>query len=108
MNWKTIGLGLLLADFSALSAWAVWEHGYLGIFAAAMTNAATMQLAADLVIALGLIGLWMWKDARERGINPVPYLLIGAALGSFGPLLYLLRRERVEAPSPARVRALPA
>ncbi|HEV7731661.1 MAG TPA: DUF2834 domain-containing protein [Candidatus Binatia bacterium] len=108
MNWKTIGLGLLLADFSALSAWAIWEHGYLGIFAAAMTNAATMQLAADLVIALGIGGVWMSKDAREHGINPVPYLLICVAAGSFGPLLYLLRRERAEAPSPGRVRALPA
>lgn len=32
-------------------------------------------------------------DARQRGLNPWPYVFITVVAGSFGPLAYLLRRE---------------
>jgi hypothetical protein len=105
MNWKLIGLLIVLVDFTALSAYAVWHYGYVGLFEQAFGSAATVQLSADLVIALSLIAIWMVRDAREHGIGVVPYLVTTALLGSFGPLLYLIRRERVTA---SRAAALPA
>ena len=86
MNGKQLGLLLVLADFAGLEAYAVWKYGYVGVFQLALANAATGVAFADLCIALGLIMLWMWRDARERGV-----LTLG--LGSVGPLLYLIRRE---------------
>ena len=94
MNGRQIALSLALVAFVGLEAWAVREHGYVGVFTAVLANSATTVAFVDLCIALGLVALWMGLDARERGISVVPYLLITLALGSVGPLLYLIRRER--------------
>ena len=100
MNRKQIVLALVLADFAALTAWAVWQHGYLGIFELALASTATSLLLVDLVIALGLVLIWMMGDSRERGLAFLPYALLTLAFGSVGPLLYLIRREG-RAPLPA-------
>lgn len=92
MNKKQIALGVVLLDFLALTGYAVAHHGYLGIFAQIVANAATMQIGVDLVIALSLVMVWMWQDARQDGIAPLPYVVLTAALGSIGPLVYLIRR----------------
>ena len=89
---KTI-LGIVLADFAALTAWAVYTHGVIGIFALATSNLATATVFADLTIALSLIIAWMWNDARARGVSPIPYVVLTLTLGSVGPLLYLIRRD---------------
>lgn len=102
MNWRILLLLLALADFSALSLYAMYEHGYVGIWEAGLANWATMQVLADLVIACVLIAIWIVGDARARGLSPWPYVAITLVGGSFGPLLYLLRREWGPAP-----RALP-
>lgn len=47
----------------------------------------------DLVIALGLVLVWLVQDARAQGRNPWPWVAITLATGSFGPLLYLLTRR---------------
>ena len=93
MNRKVLLLALVLADFLALTAWALYRYGYVGLFDQALANAATMQVFADLVIALSCAMLWMWRDARERAISPTPYLLLTMTLGSIGLLTYLIRRE---------------
>jgi hypothetical protein len=96
MNWKRLGIGLVLVDFSALTAYAIYQHGYLGFIDAALMNAWTIQLSVDLVLALSFVMVWMWGDARDRGISPLPYALVTLVLGSIGPLLYLFRREARE------------
>lgn len=93
MNGRQLGLSLLLADFLALTAYAVYRYGLVGLFQAATANAAALTLTADLLISLTLIVVWMWQDARDRGVSPVPYVLLTLATGSGGPLLYLIRRE---------------
>ena len=108
MNWKTIGLATLLADFTAFSGWVVYEHGYVGLFAAIATNAATMQIGLDLVIALSMVAVWMSRDARARGVSATPYLLLTAFAGSIGPLLYLVLRDRLGATETRRLRATTA
>jgi hypothetical protein len=100
MNRKQIALGIVLADFAALTAYAVWEYGYLGIFELALSSWATGLLLVDLTISLGLVLIWMMGDSRERGLAFLPYALLTLAFGSVGPLLYLIRREsRAVAPA---------
>jgi len=94
MNGKQIVLSMVLVAFAGVEAYAVHEHGVIGVFAALLANSATTVAFVDLCIALGLIALWMGFDARERGIAVVPYLVVTLTLGSVGPLLYLIRRER--------------
>ena len=105
MNAKQIALAVVLADFVAFTAFAVYQHGYLGFFALALANTATAQVLIDLVIALSLVTVWMWRDARDRGVSLLPYLLLTLTLGSIGPLLYLIRRAGSEATDHGRVLA---
>ena len=93
MNAKQWVLGLVLLDFSGFTAYAVYQYGLVGVFEQAFSNTATMLLFADLSIALSLVMLWMWRDARDRGVSVVPYVLLTLGLGSVGPLLYLIVRE---------------
>lgn len=97
MNAKQIGPGIVLADFAGLTAYAVYEYGYLGFFDALPGNLVGIQVFVDLCIALTLIAVWMWRDARERGISAAPYLVVMLFTGSIGALAYLIRRERSRA-----------
>jgi len=101
MNWKLVGLWVVLADFTALTAFAVWQFGIVGLFDAAFANVATITVFADLVISLSLVMIWMTGDARQRGASALPYVVTTLLLGSIGPLLYLIRRERSAAASAA-------
>ncbi|TJY59865.1 DUF2834 domain-containing protein [Sinimarinibacterium sp. CAU 1509] len=89
MNWKTLVLGLVLADFAVLTGYAVMDAGYVGIFEHLLISSAGWQVGADLVIVCSLAMIWMFNDARRTGRNVWPYLLLTLTLGSFGPLLYL-------------------
>lgn len=81
---------LVLAAFSALTLVALWQHGYWGIIEPHFQTFGAAQVLADLVIALSLFLVWMWRDARETGRNPWPWLALTLVAGSIGPLLYLL------------------
>lgn len=94
MNIKTLLLILVLAVFAAISLYAMLQVGYLGIWQSGLVSWGAFQILVDLVIACGLICIWMVLDARQRGTNPWPYVAITVFSGSFGPLLYLLMRAR--------------
>lgn len=84
---------ITLALFGALSTIAMMEFGYLGIFMSPLQSLASMQIFADLLIALTLVMIWMWRDAKASGRNIWPWMIATLTLGSFGPLLYLLTRK---------------
>jgi hypothetical protein len=107
MNIKQIALGIVLAGFSILTAYALLGYGYVGFFREVISNLASVTLLVDLVISLTIILAFLGNDARERGVSLVPYLLLTLAFGSVGPLLYLIRRlgnhdESRELSRPAR------
>jgi hypothetical protein len=93
MSEKQIGLSLVLVGFTALTALAVYEYGYIGFFEVELSSLPGVTVFVDLVIALSLVLAWMWRDARERGMSVLPYVALTLTLGSVGPLLYLIRRE---------------
>ncbi|MBW4482071.1 MAG: DUF2834 domain-containing protein [Tildeniella torsiva UHER 1998/13D] len=83
--------------FGALSAIALWQFGYWGILAPHFQSFGEGQVLADLVIALSLVMVWMWRDAKATGRNPWPWIVATLTTGSFGPLFYLLTRKSAEA-----------
>ena len=91
-RWIKFGLIDVLVLFLGLTAFAVYQHGYVGFFELAMANWATRLMFVDLTIALSLFVVWMVQDARERGGNWLPYALVTLFFGAAGPLLYLIRR----------------
>ncbi len=93
MTWKRVALSLVLILFAEMTYVVVAEHGYQGFFDLALANSATALLFFDLVICLTLMAIWMVADARARGRNPWPYLIVALFFGAAGPLLYLIVRE---------------
>ena len=81
---------ILLIPFTVLTAYAVMQVGYIGIFDYHRQSPAGWQVFADLVIALVLVLLWLVPHAKESGRNPWPWVVLTLLLGSFGPLLYLV------------------
>lgn len=109
MNRKQLVLSAALIVLLAMDACAVYLYGYVGFFRMVVANFAGLTAFVDLAIALVLIIVWMGDDARQRNVSAIPYLAITIALGSIGPLLYLIRRfgDRTErgasvAPQPLR------
>ena len=79
-----------LIAFLALTAVALWNHGYWGIVEPQFQSFGTAQVLVDLVIALSLFLVWMWHDAKAAGRNPWPWIVLTLTTGSIGPLIYLL------------------
>lgn len=92
MNAKQIVLSLVLVDFLATTVWALAELGLAGAFAVVTHNPATILLTFDLLIALTIATVWMVSDAKQRGVNPWPYVALTLGTGSAGPLAYLIGR----------------
>lgn len=96
---KKIGLVLLLLDFAALTAWAAFTGSGGEQVATLFTNPWGIQISVDLCIAASFAMRWMWKDAKLRGINPLPWVLAVIPTGSLAILAYAVRRSFVDAPS---------
>ena len=84
---------ITLILFGALTVAGLWQDGISAIVAPHFQSFAGGQVFADLVIALSLVIVWIWHDARASGRSPWPWIIATLALGSFGPLLYLLTRK---------------
>lgn len=97
MNAKQIGLFIPFVGFLALNIYVVFQHGYIGFIEAVLVNSATIAVLVDLCIALSLVLIWMWQDARKRGQTPLIHTVVTLFFGSLGPLLYLIQREGKEA-----------
>ena len=93
MNQRTLAI-LVLIPFTLLTAYAIREVGYIGIFDYHRHSPAGWQVIADLVIALVLVLTWLVPEARRAGRNPWPWIVATLVLGSFGPLLYLVFARR--------------
>jgi hypothetical protein len=84
---------LILIPFSILTAYTLFDVGYLGLLDYHRHSSAGWQVFTDLVIALILATIWMFKDARESNRSPWPWFAITLFMGSIGPLLYLITKQ---------------
>lgn len=91
---KKVLLTATLVVFGAITAIAVWNHGYIGIFAFQFSSWAGVQVLVDLLIAVVIFLFWMVPDAKAKGRNPWPYLIISLLGGAFGALFYLLLEKK--------------
>ncbi len=86
-------LGLAILFFGILTGITVWHHGYTEVIAYQMRAIPGQQVFLDLSIALALIMVWMYQDAKNRNCNPWGWIVLTLLLGSFGPLFYLITRS---------------
>lgn len=83
--------------FTAFTIWIVSRTGLAGFYEQLLASPGAWQVFADLTVALLLVLSWMRRDAQAKGRAFWPYLLLTLALGSIGPLTYLLLRPPREA-----------
>jgi uncharacterized membrane protein len=93
MSARLAALIAVILAFGALTAMALMETGYTGIFTMHMQSFAGMQVLSDLVIVCVLAIIWMVRDAKTSGVTPWPFVVLTLAAGAFGPLFYLVARE---------------
>ena len=89
MNFQRIVAIAFLIPFLVLTAYAVLEVGYVGIFQYHLPSPAGWQVFADLVISLMLLLTFLVPDARAKGLNIWPWVIGTFFLGSISPLIYL-------------------
>ncbi|MEO1271373.1 MAG: DUF2834 domain-containing protein [Myxococcota bacterium] len=100
---QKILVGFVFVDFVALTL-ATLSYGMDGLTAFIEGgNIWTVTLVVDLLIALSIVCVWMWHDARKRGTSALPYILLTCTTGSVGPLLYILRRPETANADPGRL-----
>lgn len=83
----------LLVPFLSLTVYVLETAGFAGFYREALSSPSTVLMGTDLTIALGLVLVWMWRDARETAVPFAPYLVVTLAIGVAGPLAYLVHRE---------------
>jgi hypothetical protein len=93
MSIRSLTLLVVIGLFGVLSAIALRDVGYFGIIEPHLQSWSAGQVLADLVILAVLACCWMVADARDRGLNPWPFVAVTLIGGSFGPLFYLLVRD---------------
>lgn len=82
----------VFVPFTLFSTMVIARHGYFGFITLALREPWAMQMLLDLAIAVFMVGTWLRRDARSRGINAVPYLVALPFLGSVAALAYLVHR----------------
>jgi hypothetical protein len=94
MTAKVIWAVLLVA-FAALNVYAMLAGGLAG-FGDYLSGLGPWGIlaTADLLIALLIGVVWMWRDARLKGVSALPYTFLTLATGSLGLLLYLIRHDQ--------------
>lgn len=94
MSLRQIAIVILMLAFGVLSTLALLDVGYFGILKPHFKSWGEAQVLADLVILGILACIWMVADARGRGVPAWPFVILTLVAGSFGPLAYLLVRDR--------------
>lgn len=85
-------LYLAFAVLLTVTVVALFREGFAGMKTPFVASFWTWQYFIDLVIALGLVMIWMWRDCRACGKNPLPWIVVTCMLGSLIPLTYLIVR----------------
>ena len=84
----------VLLFFAGVNLYALTMTGWDGFVSFLDgANGWTVLAVTDLFIALGLVSVWIVKDAKARGKSAAPYVLLTLTTGSIGPLVYLLNRD---------------
>ncbi len=90
---KKILIIFVILVFSAVTAIPILEYGLMGFLKNSINNSGSFQIFIDLVIASGLVIIWMFHDAKKNGLPRIPYIVFTVIAGSFGSLFYLLHRQ---------------
>ena len=79
--------------FTAYTLFVVANHSLFGFLADHAKGGWSLQILVDLVVAAGSFWVVAVPDARSRGMNPWPYVVLTPFLGSIAILAYFVHRS---------------
>ncbi len=80
----------ILIPFIIFTDIAVFSiNSFSEIWAALTNHLIVVQVIIDFLIVFTLSSLWVWHDARQRGANPIFYVILMLITGAIGLLIYL-------------------
>jgi hypothetical protein len=91
MNAKQLAVGIVWLGFAGLTIAIFAVEGSTAL-AIPYPRLASIGVTVDLFIALALVSIWMYFDARKRGKSAIPFIFMALVFGSLGPLSYLFLR----------------
>lgn len=91
MNRVTLPLVAFLV-FTGYTLVVIATHGFGELIDVHAQGGWAVQIFLDLILASAMFWIVAVPDARARGINFWPYLLLTPLLGSIAPLAYFVRR----------------
>ncbi len=92
--------GVAWVGFLAVSVYALVDVGYWGVFSTLLRDSGGWQVGFDLVVACSIASAWVWRDARERGRSPWPWLALVPLAGSIPLLTWVVVRDLLPAARP--------
>jgi len=92
MKFRLFALIAIFLGFTAYSLLVVANHGYVSFLEVATAGGWATQVFIDLCVALTAFAVWMFGDAKARGIPAWPYFVAILGTGSVGALAYLIHR----------------
>lgn len=93
MSGRLIAVLIAIVGLGYITIMALMNGGIAGIIVPHFQAWGAGQVFADLVISLLICLFFMSKDARSQGLPFWPFVALTLAIGSFGPLAYLVMRE---------------
>jgi hypothetical protein len=85
---RAIIVTVVFVVFTVYSFEIALDRGFLEAFTIPLQGGWSGQEFLDLVISMFFAGTWMRRDAREKGLPFVPFVIACATLGSVGLLAY--------------------
>ncbi|MEM7436081.1 MAG: hypothetical protein AAF436_13070 [Myxococcota bacterium] len=93
MKLQNFFLIAVFIAFTGYTAAVVVDYGLTGFVDVAMAGGWALQIFIDLCVALTAFMVWMFGDAKERGIAAWPYAIGILCTGSVAALAYLVHRS---------------
>lgn len=88
MSIKRLFIGFLFLDFAAFTGWILFTQDNLALLESTLANPWGLQIFADLCIMAMFGSMWLYRDAKKKGINPWPWIAAILPTGSLAVLAY--------------------
>lgn len=92
INKQRIIILAVLIPFTLFTDYAILQINSLSeLWLAFTAHAMVEQVALDFLISFAVVCLWVWQDAKSKGVRPLPYMILMVCTGSIGLLFYMFR-----------------
>jgi len=92
INTQRMIIIAILIPFTTFSTFAFLSiNSFSELWSAFTSYKMIEQVTLDFLICFSIVSIWVWKDAKSKGVMPAPYMILMWCTGSIGLLIYMFR-----------------